>query len=377
MKQSILLFLAAATVLASSQGLARISVVDIAGRTVELEKPATRVILGEGRFISIFSVLGIKQPITRIAGMMNEFELYDPDTYNAYRQAYPDIDQIENFGRTSAESVSVEKILLLNPDLAIFGLSGHGPSAQSKHITETLEAANIPVVFVDFSQEPIKHTANSVEIIGALLGASDKAFEFAERYRNSLALIEKRVAQIPLSAYPSVLFELKANASQECCLSVGKGMFADMAEFAGGRSIASDLLKGPVGQLSYEHVLSTNFDVFIGTAIGSMSRGSDADSLLLSGAGVSVNDARQSLSRFVAARKFAELDAVKNKRAYSLWHHFYNSPLNLYAIEQMAQWFHPELFADLAPQDTLKSMLSGSNPVNLNGAYSVSIEEAK
>lgn len=371
------LLLVALMVLCSHQCLAKISVVDVTGRTVEIEQAAKNIILGEGRFISIFSVLSIEQPISRIVGMMNEFELYDPDTYKAYENVYPAIAKIPYFGHTSAESVSVEKILLLNPDLAIFGLSGHGPSARSQHIVDTLATANIPVVFVDFRQEPLKNTAKSVEIVAKLLGVPEKGIEFSKHYKQRLDLIKERVSAIPKNEYPSVLFELKSNSSQQCCLSVGKGMFAEMANVAGGVSIATSLLNGPVGQLSYEHVLTANFDVFIGTAIGSKSAGEDADNLLLLGTGVDISNANDSLIRFIKARKFTQLPAIKNNRAHALWHHFYNSPLNLYAIEQMAKWFHPSIFNDLEPEKTLNKMLSGAQPVNLLGAYSVSISEQK
>ncbi len=377
MKLTIYLMLMVSTAFYAHLCEAKISVVDVVGRTVEIEHPAEKVILGEGRFISIFSVLGIDQPISRIAGMMNEFELYDPDTYAAYQKVYPSIADIPYIGRTNAESVSLEKILLLKPDLAIFGLSGHGPSARSKHIIEKLEVANIPVAFVDFRQEPIKNTAKSVELVGRLLGEPAKAESFSRQYLQRLKNIKDRVSRIPEREYPQVLIDLKANSKQPCCLSVGKGMFADMANFAGGRSIASDLLKGPVGQLSYEHALSANFDIYIGTAIGSISANSEASNLLLSGTGVDTKEARQSLARVLRARKFTELPAIKAGHAHSLWHHFYNSPLNLYAIERMAKWFHPSLFKDLDPETTLKTLLSGAAPVDLLGAYSMSIKESK
>lgn len=365
--------LLSALMLMSISIYAEVSFVDVAGRQVTLEAPAEKVILGEGRFISILSVLGINDPVSFIAGMMNEFKLYDPDGYAAYQQAFPSIDEVQTFGHTSAESVSIEKILTLNPDVAIFGLSGHGPGARSKHIVDTLEAAGITVVFIDFRQDPIANTAKSVELVSIILGVPEKGEKFVQFYQQRLNLIASRVKGIPKSRFPKVLFELKANSEQECCLSVAKGMFADMARFAGGDSVASLLLPGPVGQLSYEYVLSSDFDIFIGTAIGSLKARKQTSKLLMSGAGVTSDLARRSLQSHVSARKFDDLRAIKNGAAYSLWHHFYNSAFNLYAIEKMATWFHPEIFDDLHPEATLNALLKGAEPVDLSGTYATSL----
>lgn len=354
-----------------------LSVTDLAGRTVTLERPAQRVILGEGRFISLFSVLQIENPMQRIVGMMADLKRFDPASYAAYRKAFPEIEQIDLFGNTSEDSVSLEKILLLKPDLAIFGLAGHGPGAKSTHIVQRLEKAGIPIVFIDFRQSPIKNTAHSVEIVGTLLGKQSRAKAFAELYQSQLQLIAERVKGLTTEQYPTVLFDLRASADQACCLSVAQGLFAEMAQFTGGKSLASGLLPGPVGQLSYEHILSTQFDVYIGTAIGSGLQSPEQSPFLLSGPNVTPELARRSLSLFLKARKFEKLPAIKAGRAYSLWHHFYNSAFNLYAIESMAKWFHPTLFADLQPQKTLDELLSGAAPADLSGAYSISVEQTR
>jgi len=358
----------------SAQASAEVTITDIAGRTVTLDKPVNKVVLGEGRFLAVLGVLGIENPISHVAGMMNEFRLFDPAGYQQYQKAFPEIDAVPNFGHTSEDSVSVEKIILLNPDVAIFGLNGHGPGARSKHITDRLEAAGIPIVFIDFRKDPVKNTVRSVEIVGEVMGRKDAAQVYAELYNTELKKVTDGISTITQQDYPSVLFELRADMAQECCMTVAEGLFADMAEVAGGTSVAKGLLPGPIGQLSFEHVINSDFDVYIGSAIGSMLDLENQDSYkrLLLGTGVDKSTAEDSLDSLLNRTGFVEMAAIKTHRSHALWHHFYNSPLNIFAIQKMAQWFHPQLFSDLEPEKVLDELLANFDGVDLSGNYAVS-----
>ncbi len=353
---------------------AEVKLVDIAGRTVTLASPAKKVVLGEGRFLAVLGVLEFDNPISHVAGMMNEFKTFDPAGYRLYQQAFPEIDNVPTFGHTSEDSVSVEKIILLDPDVAIFGLNGHGPGARSKHITDKLEAAGIPIVFIDFRQDPVRNTVKSVEIVGKVMGKEQEAVEFAHLYHTELKKITDVISTVNPQDYPSVLFDIRADRTQECCFTVAEGLFAEMAQVAGGVSAAKGLLPGPVGQLSLEHLINSGFDVYIGTAIGSMMdvNNQQHSQRLILGPNVDQKTALDSLN-FVSQRPgFEVISAFKNQRSHAIWHHFYNSPLNIYAIQKMAQWFHPQLFTDLKPEHTLHKLLSRFGKVNLSGSYATS-----
>lgn len=356
-----------------AQSSGSISVTDIAGRTITLDKPAQKLVLGEGRFMAALGVLGVSDPVSKVAGMMNDFRLYDPNTFSVYAETFPAINDIPTFGHTTEDSVSVEKIILLNPDVAIFGLEGHGPGARSHHITDKLQAAGIPIVFIDFRADPIKNTGRSVEILGAVLGLQKEAIRFSEYYSRQLELVRSRVSTIPKMGFPKVLLDLRVDNAQACCYTVTDGLFASMAEFAGARNLAKDVLSSRVGQLSLEYVLTADFDIYIGTAYGNPSDYHMRYERILSGVNVKPEQARNSLLQTMQARGLSSIDAARNKKSYALWHHFYNSPLNLYAIQKMATWFHPKVFEDIEPEATLKKLLDGFKPLDLMGEYSASL----
>ena len=51
----------------------------------------------------------------------------------------------------------------------------------------------------------------------------------------------------------------------------------------------------------------------------------------------------------------ASLEAVKSQHVMAVYHNFYNSPLNIFAAEALAAFFHPQAFSDLNPQAEMVS----------------------
>ena len=347
-------------------------ITDITGRTVTLDGPAKKVLLGEGRFLVPLSLLMPEDPVSPVAGMMNEFQRFDPMTYERYLAAFPALAEVPVFGATTEASVSVEKALMLAPDVAIFGTGGHGPSEQSQVLLSALEAAGIPVVFIDFRNAPLADTADSMRILGKVIGREDKAEAFAQAYEADIAKVTDAIAAASPQR-PSVLLEARVGLGDACCFSIAKGMFADMIEAAGGDNIASDLLPGVAGTVNLEYVLANQPDIYIGTAIGALAGDMASPGRIVLGPGVSEEEARDSLVEALDRPGVSSFNAVNNGHAYGIWHHFYNSPFNAYAFQEMAVWLHPELFADLDPQATLDRLLSEVGPVDLSGTYAIGV----
>jgi iron complex transport system substrate-binding protein len=368
-KNLLILFLLTVSVYVEAQ-----TVTDILGREVEISDQVGKVILGEGRFLAAFGVLEINNPLSRVAGMLNEFRKFDPATFQKYKEIYPEIDSIPVFGQTSEDTVSIEKIISLKPDVAIFGVEGHGPKARSKVIIDTLKAVGIPIIFIDFRQQPLKNTAKSIEIIGQILGQEKQAEAFSSLYKTELTKITDRLAKNATSC-PTVLLEIRVGLGEECCMTISRGMFADMIEQAGACNIAKDVLPGEAGLLNLEYVITNAPDIYIGTAVGSMKGPMSGKGRIVLGAGIEETTARSSLEEALQRAGINSLPAVQNKRAHAIWHHFYNSPLNLYAFQKFAKWFHPELFKDIEPEKTLEKLLGLFKPVDLSGVYAVSLSQ--
>ncbi|MCC6196216.1 MAG: ABC transporter substrate-binding protein [Burkholderiales bacterium] len=347
------------------------TVTDLAGRSVVLPAKVQRIVLGEGRVIAALAILE-RDPTQRVVGMMGEFERYDPAGYAQYKAALPAIDRIARVGRGTGESFSIEAALALAPDLAIFGLEGHGPTPKDRETIARLEKAGVAVLFVDFRKEPLANTPRSITLLGIALDRRAEAAAFAGFYQAELQRVSDRLPPAGAPA-PTVFIENRVGLAAECCATMANGMMGRFVDFAGGRNIASALIPGSFGTLSLEYLLRNQPAVYIGTAIGNAGASEPPGRIVL-GAGAAPEVARASLRRALQRTGIADLAAVRDRRAYAIWHHFYNSPFNVVAVQATAKWLHPQRFADMDPEATLRAAYARFQPVPLAGTYWIGLE---
>ncbi|MEW5420996.1 ABC transporter substrate-binding protein [Amorphus sp. 3PC139-8] len=358
-------------VLAPLAALAGPVVTDLAGRTVELPDDIDKVVLGEGRFLPVLAILETENPVDRIAGMMGEYERLDPDGYALYEERFPALADVPRLGLTTEDSFSLEKAISLGADVAIFGVEGHGPSARAAETIAALEAAGVTVVFVDFRQKPLENTGPSIELLGTVLGREERAREFLDFYETELRRVTEPLANAQADR-PLVFVDSRVGLAEACCETMGDGMIGEMVAVAGGANMGAEILPGLFGTVSLEYLLTNQPDIYVGTGIGtSRTFNSDSNRIAL-GAGISVEQALRSLDHSLGRVGIADLRAVEGGRAHAIWHHFYNTPFHVAAIQEMATWFHPDLFADLDPEATLSTLYERYQPVPLDGTYWVS-----
>lgn len=346
--------------LGHAESAAAHDVTDVLGRTVDVPANVTRVVLGEGRLISAFALLDKDAPFQRIVGWQNDLKLLDAHTYNAYVAKFPTVKDIPLIGQASEQSVSAEQILSLKPDLAVFSISGHGPTEHSP-VADVLAKAGVPVLFVDFRLNPVQGTHTSMTALGQALGRETQAKAFLDFYDRHIKVISDAVATLPAGPRPSVFLELLAGAWQAPGHTTGKSGMGEVIKLVGGRNIAADVVPGALGDISVEYALKADPDVYVAT-------GNHKPGLIL-GAGVAEADARAAFDQVLARPEFANLRAIREGNSHGLWHDFYNSPYNLLAIESLAKWVHPALFAKLDPQTTMDEMNQQFLGMPLQGAY--------
>ncbi len=352
-------------------------ITDILGREVTVAKNIHGLILGESRFIPALGIVVEDAAISRIKGMQADLKQYDPATWAVYAQRFPAIDKIPLVGKGEASSFSVEKTISLMPDVAIFGISGHGPSPHDKEMLNQLEAAGIPVIFIDFREAPLEHTQKSVRILGQLFGNQKSAKAFSDRYEKTLSLVRERVKTIAEEKRPSVFLHSKVGLFPECCETMGETMLGTLLTAAGGRHIGAELIPGNVGNVNIEHLLTHQPDKYLATAIGSAKQNGAASPFVMLGPDVSEQQARQSLERAANAMAVRNLTAVQDGNMFGVWHHFYNSPFNVTALAALAAWLHPEVFNDLDAQTLLADFYRDFQPVEFQGTYWVAAQPAK
>ncbi len=344
---------------------------DLAGR--ELTPPAKieRIVLGEGRLLPVLALLEGDAVLERLVGMPRDLPLVAPGTYAAYVERYPGLAEVPPIGQGAADTFSLEQVLALQPDLAVFSLHGHGPGSDNPRLVEQLERAGVTVVFVDFREQPLRNTPLSVELLGELLGKQERAQAFAADYREALAAVTRRLPTTDTK--PSVFLHSRAGLADSCCETMARGMLANLLEAAGGSNIASDRLPGAAGMLSIELLITEPSQHYIASAVGSSATVREGARYVALGPGVEAEGARRSLQRLISEPGMQHIAAIAQGEVHAIWHDFYNSPFNVVAVQVMAKWLYPEQFADLQPEQTLQLLHSRYQPVALPGTYWITL----
>ena len=351
--------------LAGATGAWAESVTDLAGRQVDIPDSVHRIILGEGRLVYALAPLEKQHLFDRIVGWQGEFRGADTQSYDQYLATFPQAANIALIGKTTADTVSPERVLDLHPDLAILTISGHGPGKSSELVAQ-LESAHIPVIFVDFRADPLRDTVPSMQILGRVLHREHEADDYVAFYQSHLRRVTERMAAVPQAQRPKVFIEMLAAMRESCCHTAGRGNMGAFIDAAGGQNIAAPLLPGYIGDIDLEKVISADPDIYI--ADGTKGPKASGPGLRM-GAEVTPALARASLEKVMDRPGISTLRAVTSGHAYGLWHSFYDSPYNILAVEVMAKWFHPTLFADVDPDATQRELYTRFLPVSQEGTF--------
>ncbi|WP_170181825.1 ABC transporter substrate-binding protein [Phreatobacter stygius] len=338
-----------------------IKVTDLAGREVVLPRAARRLVLGAWVSLDALSLLH-PDPVGLVVGWAEGgANTIQPAIVRA---RYPAVDRIPAIGRGTLDSLSAETIIALKPDLVVlssFDLQryGSGPASYPPAFGQ-LEAAGIAIVVVDFFLQPLENTEPSLRLLGKLIGREAQAEAYIGFYRGRLDRIAGRLADAK-QPRPAVFFHAFADRP-DCCFTAGPGTVDGMIRAAGGVNIGSERLTGPIGQVSLEFLISRNPDVYVASAIG-------APAGLAFGPGIAAERAASGFAALIRRPDLAALGAMAGGRAHGLWHLFVHTPVHVVAIERLAKWLHPRLFADLDPDATLYEINTRYLAAPLDGSF--------
>lgn len=318
-------------------------VTDLRGRTVSVPDTINTIAIDDGRFLLALALID-PDPVSRIAAWPNDINRLGDAFYQRMADMFPAMKQLPIVS-SSAESFDMESMLAADPDVAVVSLSRGPNDAQ----VAMLEASGIPVVFIDFFIDPFKHQRPSLELLARLTGNEQQAHDYLALRDEHLAYISKRLDAHQGEPKPKVFMEAHAGITQDCCFSPGNGGVGDYIEFIGGHNIGADVLTRASGKLNLEYIIASDPDVYIATGGPALAK---TDGLVLGG-DYTEREAQTALTKVASRQGIAELSAVSNGRVHGLAHQLLNSPLDIIAVEVLAKWVHPQLFADLEPAATL------------------------
>ena len=348
----------------------KITVTDIAGREVTVNVPIQRAVLGEGRQLYIIAALDRENPAKRIVGWRKDLIEADPATYQAYLAKFPAFGDIPAFAGLEQSLIDIETTIAQKPDIVFLNLETQQAVDEANYL-EKLGALGIPVIYIDFRHDPEHNTEPSIRLFGKLFDQEARAEEFIKFRATEIARVTDKLAKTNPTR-PKVFIDRAAGFYEDCCHSFGDGNFGAMVEMAGGDNIAKDLIPGTFGQINAEQVLVSSPDHVIVTSAA-------WDAYVPSGKWVPVGPAadaqlvERKLEYYPTRSAYLGISAQKTHAFHAIWHQFYNSPYQFVAIQQMAKWFHPDLFADLDPDETFKKLHDRFLPINYQPGYFASL----
>ncbi|MBW9069723.1 MULTISPECIES: ABC transporter substrate-binding protein [Agrobacterium] len=350
-------------------------IIDVTGRKIELDLPAKRVIVGEARQVHVIAALKGDQTFDTIVGWRDDLLKKDPDSYAAYVERFPEIEKLPRFGYVPQGDFSLESAITLSPDVITLNLEAE-KSAKESGFEEKAEAAGIKVVYLDFRIDPEKNSEASVEILGKLFGAEERAEEFIAYRRAEIARVTDRLASVKDLKRPNVFIERSPGISGEnnCCRTFGPANFGAMVDLAGGRNIADGIIKTTFGDLNPEQLVVADPEHVIVTG-SNWAAESDINQFVPVGRGADMALSRERLANLMKRTPFPELTAVKQGNVHAVWHQFYGAPYEFFPIQQFAKWFHPDLFADLDPEKNFEEFHRKFLPVTYKPGYFASLEK--
>lgn len=347
------------------------TVTDLLGRKVKVRLPVRRVILGEGRQLYLVAALDTQNPIERIVGWRKDLIQSDPDTYGAYLRKFPDIAKIPTFGGFEDGTFDIEQAISQRPDVIILNVEAQHATEDARYI-EKLDALGIPVVYVDFRNNPMQNTEPTMRLFGQLFGKEQRAEAFID-FRNQQIRRVTDVIEANHPARPNVFIERIGGYTDDCCLSFGNENFGRFVEMAGGNNIAKRIIPTTFGQLNPEQVIVANPDHVVVTT-ANWEAFAPGGHWVGVGPGADMAQARKKLAWYTQRPAYAGIKAQDDQAFHAIWHQFYNSPYQFVAIQQLAKWFHPTLFADLDPDASFRELHERFLPVPYEPGYFVSLK---
>ncbi len=323
-----------------------VTVKDLDNRTVTVEHEPQRIILQDGRDIFALALLERDNPFAKVVAWNNLPKKQDTETWNVLKRKWPKAEKILDMKFSDQGNVDLETVISRQPDLMIAQLRAK-PSLVQTGVLAKLDALHIPVIFVDYELHPVENTLPSIALLGKVMGQTGRAQAYMDFYQQRLDRIHQRLAKT--SKKPLVFIEPIAGVGgldNGCCFTHARNGWGGLVEAAGGTNIGSQLLPGATGNIAVEKIISLNPDYYLMTGSRRPGKGT---AIIPFGYNVPAEDVTAAFNALLSRQGVSSIPAVAQGHTGALYHHFYNNPYNIVAIETLSKIFYPTLFNDVDP----------------------------
>lgn len=316
-----------------------ISIVDSAGRSVDVPYPLQSVVVLWSNPAKEMRAIGA---VDRIIGM-------DQSTKDEVdKGTLPELADVPVVG--TQEEPNYEKIAELNPDAVICLSAGYPP--EPDEIQAKLEPFGIKVVGLDFYRTEVWF--DEIEKLGKMLDKEKEASEYADFFRSYYDQVNNAIDSIPDAEKKSVYFEGAKRYQTYGGAGYGGGI-PNMIRASGGKDLYPER-EELAFEVNPEDVAKRNPDViFKGTSLGWNAE----------------NDTEfQNLrSEILNRTELASTNAVKNGQVYVISFDVAGGAGKKFGPVFLAKALYPEKFQDLDPLAFYREYLEKFQGLKYQGIY--------
>lgn len=343
-----------------------VTVTDAAGRTLQFDELPERIVLAEGRAAYATALLQ-DEPLRNVVAYGQDLEKAAGAFRDKLFELQPEAKDMPTIGMIQKGDVTVENLLAQRPDVVIMTLDQKKAVEESGFLSD-MDAAGLKYAFIDFRQKPLENTTVSIQLLGDLLGQSERAEQYNEFYNAKVKEITDRVADT--TDRPNVLIWMAAGFN-DCCAVAGDSNLGTLVTAAGGHNLGPEVLGAENTTITAEKLIELNPGKLIVTG-GEWARDpnrTDAIRHVELGYQSSPELALQTCDGPLSQAGMDQLDATKTGNYFAVYHQFYDNPYNVFALEAFAKWIHPEQFADLNPTQDFEDFHKEWLPFDYSGAF--------
>lgn len=300
-----------------------ITVIDNNGDTVIVPKEINR--------IAICSIYPLASVLTVFFNSADKIVGMPPASMTAAKngllgQIYPEILNAET-GYTDGDTVNVEELLKLNPDVVFY-------SASATEVGEQLKNAGFAAIAVSVNKweyNCIETLNNWIDLLSQMFPENDRSAAVEQYSNDTVAMINERVSTLSEEDKANIFFLFQYTDTN--IVTSGKNFFGQWwADASGANNVAEELEKDNSAAVNMEQVIAWNPDIVFVTNFTT----AQPDDLY---------------NNTIGTNDWSSINAVKNQRVYKM-------PLGLYrsytpgadvpvTLLWMAKAVYPDLFSDI------------------------------
>ncbi len=281
----------------------KITIVDQAGRTVEIPKKVNRIVSLWPEATRVLFALGVQN---KIVGLDSDSKK-DPILNAAFSA---ELKNIPDVGSPVRGTLSLEKLAKLKPDLIFV-------RTEDKDLANKIQQMlGVPVVCVRMDKfNPPRTSFDIITVIGKCVGREKRAEELVKYFESKIDFVKSKVSKIPENKRPKVYVASPFNLNSEVAL-------ATSVKIAGGRSL-SIYCRSWVCTVSFEQIAKWNPDVILLHAFG-----------------------KYSLKTLRNNPEWSKIKAVEEGRVYRILFGYVGKDPGLFVINVLteAKVFYPNIF---------------------------------